>query len=241
MRDSRKSQKSIATKPHKSTKSSGHKEDKVKARYYANARFKIDMDLQIYCSYTQYKERAAKNIEKWATRLQALMKSQLLNPMDRISNNALLTILKFACDKNKALKGAEMWLYPFLRSKIADPVLPAHPSLESTSLYDNVKEGLLTSYVQAVNLLFETYSTSDIFAEADTETVLFTQETNMSPLQFANALWIRTLWCPQLYCEYVLRENLWKAHYSQLGMTCAHFGQVISLLRYRNRLTMQRP
>lgn len=46
-------------------------------------------------------------------------------------------------------------------------------------------EEMLKSYVQIVKRLLETYATEDIFAEADTNIVRFTQPTNMSPSKYA--------------------------------------------------------
>lgn len=70
--------------------------------------------------------------------------------------------------------------------------------LKSSSRHGSVKEGLLTSYKQVVNQILETYETKDIIAEADTKTVRFPPSINMSSLQYANDLWIKTLRCPQV-------------------------------------------
>lgn len=61
-----------------------------------------------------------------------------------------------------------------------------------------------TSYVQVVNRLLETHATEEIIVEADREIVRFNQPTYMSRLQYADALWMETLHCPQVYDEYIL-------------------------------------
>lgn len=77
---------------------------------------------------------------------------------------------------------------PFFVKETAAVALTARLSVESRSSHGSVKEGTLTTYVQAVNHLLETYSTNDIIAEAYTEIVRFTQRTHMSSIQCADAL-----------------------------------------------------
>lgn len=77
---------------------------------------------------------------------------------------------------------------------------------------------MLTSYVQVVNTLLQTSATADIIAEADTSIVRFTQLQYVSPLRYANALWMKILRCPQVYDDSVLKEMfveglpLWIGH-----------------------------
>lgn len=67
------------------------------------------------------------------------------------------------------------------------------------------KEGMLTTYIQVVNHLLETQASNNKIAKSDREIVRFTQPTNTSLLHYADALMMRTLRCPQLYVEYVLK------------------------------------
>lgn len=100
-----------------------------------------------------------------------------------------------------------MWFILSFKKKKAAAALIALISLEPKSLPETVKAGLLTSYEQVFNHLLETCATGDIIAEAYAEIVRITQATNMSPLQYAEALWMSTLWCAQVYDDYFLEET----------------------------------
>lgn len=54
-------------------------------------------------------------------------------------------------------------------------------SLKAESSQGNVKEVMLTSYVQGVNHLMETWATDDMIAEANTNIVQFNHQTNREP------------------------------------------------------------
>lgn len=53
--------------------------------------------------------------------------------------------------------------------------------------------------------LLETFEMDDIIAQADTETLRRTHSTKMSPLQYADSLWMKTLHCSQLHNKNVLK------------------------------------
>lgn len=91
--------------------------------------------------------------------------------------------------------------------KTAPAALTARLSLRSKSSHGSVKGGMLTSYIQVVTHLLEIYVAYDIIAKADTETVHFTQSIIMSPLQYTNAIWMKTLHCPQACDEYSLKGS----------------------------------
>lgn len=76
----------------------------------------------------------------------------------------------------------------------------AHLSLKSKSLHSR-----LVSYIHVVNHLLKTYAFENIMAGADTKTVRSTNPTNMSSLQYPEALWRKTFPCPQVYNKYVLK------------------------------------
>lgn len=81
-------------------------------------------------------------------------------------------------------------------------------TLKSGLSHSCVKERMLTLYVQTVNHLSETYATDHITPKACTKTVRLTQLTNMSPLQYNDALWMKTMPSTQMYVEYVLERTL---------------------------------
>lgn len=66
---------------------------------------------------------------------------------------------------------------------------------------------MLTTYVQVVNHLSETYAKDGIVEKADTEIVRFTQLTSKSPLKHADVLWMKKLGWSQVYDEYVMNET----------------------------------
>lgn len=55
-------------------------------------------------------------------------------------------------------------------------------------LHGSVKESMLTSNVQFVNHLLETFATDDIIAEHGTKIVRFIKQANMSPLKKGRGL-----------------------------------------------------
>lgn len=61
-----------------------------------------------------------------------------------------------------------MWLIPFIMNKSAAAALTAHHSLKSILSHGRDKEGMLTSYIQVLNHLLETYETYFIIAQSDT-------------------------------------------------------------------------
>lgn len=56
-----------------------------------------------------------------------------------------------------------------------------------------------------MNHLLHNYATDDIMGETDIKIAPYVKLLSTSPLQFANELWIRTVRCPHLYDEYVLK------------------------------------
>lgn len=72
--------------------------------------------------------------------------------------------------------------------RTASAALTAKLFWNSKSLHGSVKKCMLTSYIQVVSHLLENYATYDIITEADTEIELFSQPTNTSLSQYANAL-----------------------------------------------------
>lgn len=66
---------------------------------------------------------------------------------------------------------------------------------------------MLTSYKEVVKHLLEKYATDYIIAEAYTEIERFTESTNVSSLQDADALWMKTIWGQQVHDEYVLKRT----------------------------------
>lgn len=81
----------------------------------------------------------------------------------------------------------------YFYEKAAAAALTAHLSLKSRLSHGSAKEGMLTSYVQVVNHLLDTFATDDINAAAGPEEVRLTHPKIMSPLQFADAQWMRAL------------------------------------------------
>lgn len=156
---------------------------------------------------THYEEEVAKHVAKRVCRLKVRMDSQLFGPWTRYQILDSCTPLRWPRDSNKANKGAIMRLPPFIIRRTAAAALKERFSLKDRLLNGSLKEDMLTSHVPFVNTLMGTYETDDIIAKADREIVSFTQPTNFSPLQCANALWMKTLCCPQEYEEYVLKET----------------------------------
>lgn len=51
--------------------------------------------------------------------------------------------------------------------------------------------------------LWETSATDDIISETDSKIAHFVKQSNMLLLEFANAIWLKVLWCPHVYNSYV--------------------------------------
>lgn len=100
-----------------------------------------------------------------------------------------------------------MWLAPFFRKEIAEVALTACLSLKLLLSYSSIKEGTLTSYVQVENHILDIQAPDNITTEVDTKVVRFTQLTDMSPLQYADTFLMKTLCCPQVFDEYILKET----------------------------------
>lgn len=54
-------------------------------------------------------------------------------------------------------------------------------------------EGVVKSYCEAVNYLFDTYSTDDLVAETDADMMHSTQSPKKSCTEYVEALWIKAL------------------------------------------------
>lgn len=76
-------------------------------------------------------------------------------------------------------------------------------SFRAKLLHGSINEIRFKSYVQVENHLFENYPTYNIIPEVEAETLLFTQPTNIWPLQYGNTLWMKTLRRPIMYDKYV--------------------------------------
>lgn len=59
--------------------------------------------------------------------------------------------------------------------KAVDSALMTHFSLKANSAHSSVKDGVLTSYVHVVNLLFETYAPEERIIDTDKAIVRFNQ------------------------------------------------------------------
>lgn len=56
--------------------------------------------------------------------------------------------------------------------------------------------------------MLETYTTDDVIAEANEDILRFTQLPNATPLQFHDAIWMKTLRVPHVYDEYMLKQTV---------------------------------
>lgn len=109
-----------------------------------------------------------------------------------------LHAFKMACDKNAIHEGIAMWIIPHPICKTAAAGLTARLSLQSKSSHNCTEEGVLISYGQVVNHLWETYATEEVITERDTDIFRYMQQSTMSPLEFVDALWMNTPICPHV-------------------------------------------
>lgn len=91
--------------------------------------------------------------------------------------------------------------------KTAVTAVTTRLSLKAWLLHASVKQALLTSCIQAVNHVVETYLAHNITSNASTEVQCFIQKTNTSPLYCADALWMKALCWSQVYDEYGLKGS----------------------------------
>lgn len=155
---------------------------------------------------TYYSEQVAKECQQMASRLLFQMNSQLSYPMDSMSIFGFLDLFKMAYDKNRVHEGAGFWLVRFF-TEITAPTSHAAPlSLMARSLH-SIKDVMLTSFVQPVNHLLETYERDNIIAGPDKEIVHFIQPTNMSGT--ITIFLMKNLRCVMSMYE---RERWWKAY-----------------------------
>lgn len=81
-------------------------------------------------------------------------------------------------------------------------------SLKLRSVHGCIKKGMFTSHVQIENSLLDSYATDNITAEADRAVQRFFKPTNIFPIQYVDAKWMKTLLCEQVYDEYVSHEKV---------------------------------
>lgn len=125
------------------------------------------------------------------------MKSQHFDPMDSILVIGFFQAFKMACATNRRHKGVATWLETFfMRQSRHCPYSPPFPEWE-----------VIARMHQRGNAEIVQPGSSNIIAEADHEIVRFPEPKNMSPLQYAEALWMKNVWGPQVYDEYVLKET----------------------------------
>lgn len=98
-----------------------------------------------------------------------------------------------------------MSLFPKFMKSLVAAAFTLHLSVKPKSWHYSVKEGALTTYYQVVIHLSETYATDNVIIEKDSEITRYVKPTTMLPLEFGNALWLKTLRCPQVYNKHVLR------------------------------------
>lgn len=72
------------------------------------------------------------------------------------------------------------------------------------------KEGTVTSYCAAVSHFCKTYDKDDIIAETDANMIKFTQSSNESPTEYAEAMWNKALRFDRVYDKCVLKAILLK-------------------------------
>lgn len=86
----------------------------------------------------------------------------------------------------------------FLKSIPGVAAITQGGSLKFRLWHDIVEDGMLTFCVQVEKQLLETYATEDIVTEGDKGIICFAPPTSMSPLQYIDALWMKTLRCSQV-------------------------------------------
>lgn len=106
MKSKRDSHRTTSSKFYKWEKSSGHKEDEVEVLRPVSDRLRVAMDSHGYHlaeGSTHHDEQVTKHINKWKSRSQAQMQSQLFDPISIIE---FLHAFKMDCDNNGAHEGA---------------------------------------------------------------------------------------------------------------------------------------
>lgn len=83
--------------------------------------------------------------------------------------------------------------------------------MKSRSWHGSVKEGMPTFYVQAGNLLLETYATDDIRVETDSGISCLTLLKKCRHYNRPMIFWINTLRYPQMFKEYALKATFVEA------------------------------
>lgn len=103
-----------------------------------------------------------------------------------------------------------------------------------SSSHGGIEEGVITSHIQVVNPLLEIYLMDHMIAKAYTEVLLFIQPTNRSSIQYAVGLRKRTLCCPEVYYEYIIKFKILEDLPSSIMPSFTHFGAIINMLIYRS-------
>lgn len=81
----------------------------------------------------------------------------------------------------------------------------------------------MTSSGDVISYLLETYTTGYVIPGMDVEILRFTQPTNMTPMEYADALWNKMLCCYLVYDEYVPKGIIIRVLHSLIGHSMRSF------------------
>lgn len=100
---------------------------------------------------------------------------------------SLLSAFKMACDTNRVVEGAALWILHFFKKRPSASALNAHITLKM-NLYKRQKRITGTSNFEAINYLFVTYASKDVIAKTDADMMPLTQSSNKSNMEYADTL-----------------------------------------------------
>lgn len=91
------------------------------------------------------------------------------------------------CDTNDVHEGAALWKLQFLVKRPDAGALEAHMALRS-KWHRRQEEGTVMTYCESVNFLLDTYATDEVIVETADDMMHFTEPSDRSPMEYAEAL-----------------------------------------------------
>lgn len=120
-------------------------------------------------------------------------------------HNRFSSAINLARDRNVVYEGGILSLLHFFmkRLAIAELNLFIWPRFKSCK---HQKEGTVKSYCKSLHHLQETYETNNVIAQIGTDMMHFSQLSNKSTTEYAEAVKKKVLRCGMVYDEFVLKR-----------------------------------